>query len=75
MTRQRFAFVLRLWLETTTGNPKAKITWRGSLEVIEPKQLYYFTSFNHIPKILQEITGRATTSGSNEAEKEDKMET
>jgi hypothetical protein len=74
VVKQRFAFVLRLWLETATGNSEANVNWRGSLEVVEPKQLYYFNSLDHIPRILREVTGWSNQHGSGQAGEEGEME-
>ncbi len=57
VTKLRFAFVLRVWTETaTTGHPNQPAL-RGSLESVESKQIHYFSSFNQIGEILQQVTG------------------
>lgn len=75
MARQRFAFVLRLWLETEASEVKTGPMLRGSLELVEPKQLYYFNSFDQILPILRNITGWEDRSASDQVREEGGMET
>lgn len=73
MARQRFAFVLRLWLETEASEVKTGPMLRGSLELVEPKQLYYFSSFEQIIPILRNITGWENRPDADEGGKEGEM--
>ncbi|NJN99218.1 MAG: hypothetical protein HC875_36555 [Anaerolineales bacterium] len=75
VAKQRFAFVLRLWLETEVSHATTGMVLRGSLELVEPKEVYYFSSFNQIPTLLQTITGWSNQSGPGPAGEEGKMET
>jgi hypothetical protein len=66
VAKQRFTFVLRLWLETEASNTTTGMILRGSLELVEPKGVYYFNSFDQIPALLRTITGwrdRSDSSG------------
>jgi hypothetical protein len=74
VAKQRFAFVLRLWLETQVSHAPIGMVLRGSLEWVEPKEVYYFSSFDQIPALLQTITGWSNQSGSGRAGEEGKME-
>lgn len=56
MTRQRFAFILRLWQEAPTRGTDLHPQLRGSLQAIDSEELHYFASFDKIPKILRKIT-------------------
>ncbi|GIK43352.1 MAG: hypothetical protein BroJett011_71850 [Chloroflexota bacterium] len=73
MARQRFAFVLRLWLETEASEVKTGPMLRGSLELVEPKQVYYFSSFEQIIPILRNITGWENRPDSDEGGEEGEM--
>lgn len=63
VARRRFTFVLRLWLETEVSNATTGGILRGSLELVEPKQLYYFNSLDQIPALLRATTGWQDQSG------------
>jgi hypothetical protein len=73
VARQRFAFVLRLWLETEASEVKTGPMLRGSLELVEPKQLYYFSSFDQILPILRTITGWEKRPDSDQVGEEGEM--
>lgn len=73
MANQRFAFVLRLWLETEVSNTATGMVLRGSLELVEPKEVHYFNSLDQIPALLRAITGwsdQADSSGQAREEAE-----
>ncbi len=57
MPGQRFAFVLRLWIEADTRDTGAGRALRGSLQPADSEQVRYFNSFEGILEILHEITG------------------
>lgn len=73
MAKQRFAFVLRLWLETEVNHATTGRVLRGSLELVEPREVHYFNSLDQIPALLRAITGWSNQSGSSQAGEEGKM--
>jgi hypothetical protein len=54
---QRFAFILRIWLEQAGSASDARPVLRGSLQRAGADEVRYFSSFDRVPELLQEITG------------------
>jgi hypothetical protein len=67
---RRFAFVLKLWTETSEGTSSPRYTLRGSVQAVDSDQVRYFQALDKIPEILQEITGWQDTHKTNQGRKE-----
>ncbi|MCP4427511.1 MAG: hypothetical protein GY803_23735 [Chloroflexi bacterium] len=63
MPPNRFAFVLRLWNETTRPGTNDPPEIRGSLQSSASDEVVYFNSLHQIPALLQELTGWSDTTG------------
>lgn len=56
MSKNRFAFVIRLWNETN-HHPGQPADMRGSLQMASSDKVVYFRSLEQIPEILRGLTG------------------
>jgi hypothetical protein len=52
MAERRYAFILRVWLNTDSVTP---LTLRGSLQPAASDQIHYFASLEDIPRILAHL--------------------
>ncbi len=59
MTQERYAFVIRLWNEARKLPAKQQpvVELRGSLQVADSDEVYYFDSLEKIPELLRQVTG------------------
>ena len=70
MRERRFAFVLKLWTETTESTSGPWSTLRGSVQAVDSDQVRYFHALDRIPEILQEITGWQDIHNTHQGRKE-----
>jgi hypothetical protein len=56
MPSDRFAFIVRVWLEendTVPDSPSPQL--RGSVQTVNADDVRYFTSFDDLPHLLREL--------------------
>lgn len=69
MPKQRFTFILRVWLETDAGAKSAEPILRGSLQPINSPLISYFSSLQEISELVHKLGGwRAANRPPNESE-------
>jgi hypothetical protein len=64
MPSDRYAFIVRLWLEdnqTSQESPRL----RGSIQPANADRIYYFTSLDDLPHLLRELSNLDGTAGPN----------
>ncbi len=60
MPGQRFAFVLRLWIEEDAGG---RLALRGSIQQVSSAEVHYFSGLEQVPALLREVmAGQAKRS-------------
>ncbi|MFO7536528.1 MAG: hypothetical protein R6X32_00535 [Chloroflexota bacterium] len=65
MPSDRFAFIVRVWLEknsSTSDSPQL----RGSVQTASADTVRYFTSFDDLPHLLRELSNLDAAFGQNQ---------
>jgi hypothetical protein len=57
VSSQRFAFVVKVWNENIETTPDSVVIWRGSVQRVGAEQVRYFSRFDQLTHILQDLTG------------------
>ena len=61
MSSDRFAFIVRVWLEESSSRPDATPSQlRGSVQTANADAVRYFTSFDDLPHLLRELSNLDT---------------
>lgn len=68
LCRQRFAFVLRIWIEQDTCDAGERPMLRGSVQQVDGDRMRYFNSFDQVVEILREAVGWMESSTINPLE-------
>jgi hypothetical protein len=65
MPSDRFAFIVRIWLEKSSSNPDSPHL-RGSVQTANADTVRYFTSFDDLPHLLRELSNLDAVPGPNQ---------
>ncbi len=67
MSSDRFAFIVRVWLEKSGSPPDAAPgQLRGSVQTANADQVHYFTSFDDLPYLLRELSNLDAASSQSQ---------
>jgi hypothetical protein len=56
VSSQRFAFVVKVWNESVETLRGSVIVLRGSVQLVGTEKVRYFSSFDQLSHILQDLT-------------------
>jgi hypothetical protein len=65
MPSERFAFIVRIWLEESSPSPDSS-RLRGSVQTAITNEAHYFTSLDDLPCLLRELASLKTASGQDQ---------
>jgi hypothetical protein len=67
MASDRFAFIVRVWLEKNSSTPDSpRPQLRGSVQTANADTVRYFTSFDDLPHLLRELSNLDAASSQNQ---------
>jgi hypothetical protein len=66
MPSERFAFIVRVWLEKSSSPPDSPHL-RGSVQTANADKVHYFTSFDDLPHLLRELSNLDAAPGQHQS--------